>query len=110
MTRWTETSGLAAEAQELLFPTVRTPDASETTHRVAAVQIPLHHLLDNRTKIAILSLKTVLILQEKSIKVMKKHSIENTTFRMTLVINPCHGSRDDSRNGPGWRLADIHPL
>ncbi len=58
------------------------------------------HLLDNRTKIAILSLKPVLILQEKSIEVMKKHSIENTTFRMTLVINPCHGSRDDSRNGP----------
>jgi len=33
---------------------------------------------------------------------MKKHSIENSAFRMTLVINPCHGSRDNSRNGPGW--------
>jgi len=36
------------------------------------------HLLDNRTKIAILSLKTVLIFQEKSIEVMKKHSKEFT--------------------------------
>jgi len=26
------------------------------------------------------------------------------------VIYPCHSSRDDSRNGPGWRLADMHPL
>jgi phenylacetate-coenzyme A ligase PaaK-like adenylate-forming protein len=48
------------------------------------------HLLDNRTKIAILSLKAVLILQEKSLEVMKKHSVENSPFWMTLTIYPCH--------------------
>jgi hypothetical protein len=58
------------------------------------------HLLDNRTKIAILSLKAALTLQEKSLEVIKKHSIENTTFRMALTVNPCHGSRDDSENMP----------
>jgi len=100
MTRWTETSGLAAEAQEPLFPTVRTPDASETTHRVAAVQIPLHHLLHNRAKIAVLALKAGLILQEELLKIMEKDSVENSPLRMTLTVNPCHGRDEDSKSGP----------
>jgi hypothetical protein len=67
------------------------------------------HIPDHRTEEAVLSFKPVLILQKKIIEVMKKHSIENSTFRMTLMIDLCHSSRDDSRNGPGWRIADMHP-
>jgi len=67
---------------------------------VATVQILVHNLLDNGTKIAILSLKSVLILQEESIEVMKKYSIENSPFWMALVIDPCHGRSYTSRNGP----------
>jgi len=60
------------------------------------VQILIHNLLDNRTKIAILPLKPILILQEKSIEVMKKHSIENSAFRMMLTIDLCHSRDKDS--------------
>jgi len=40
---------------------------------------------------------------------MEQHSVENRALWMSGTIDSCHGSRDDSRNGPGWRLADIHP-
>jgi hypothetical protein len=53
------------EGQNPLFPTVRTSDASETAHRVAAVEISLHDLLDHRAKIAVLSFKAVLMLPEE---------------------------------------------
>jgi hypothetical protein len=72
----------------------------KSTLRIAAVQVLLNDFLNNRKKIAVLSLKSIFILQEKTIEVMKKHSIENSTFRMTLMIDLCHGSRDDSRNRP----------
>lgn len=100
MTRWKDTSGLAAEAQEPLFPTVRTPDASKTTHRVAAVQVLVHNFLDNRTKIAILLLKAALILQEVLLKIMENDSVENSPLRMRLTVNPCHGRDEDSKSGP----------
>jgi len=41
---------------------------------------------------------------------MKKHPVKNSEFWMTLTVNPCHGSRDDSKIVPGWRLVDIQPL
>jgi hypothetical protein len=100
MTGWAKSPDFAGEHEESFRATLWTPNPCKTTLRIATVQIFVHNLLNNRTKIAVLSLKPVLILQEKSIEAMKKHSIENTTFRMTLVINPCHGSRDDSENMP----------
>ena len=94
----------------MLFPTVWTPDAGKPAHRIATIEILLNHILDDGTEEAILSFKPALVLSEKLLKVMKKHPIKNSKFRMTLTVNPCHGSRDDSKNGPKWRLADIHPL
>jgi len=64
-------------------------------------------LLDNRTKIAVLSLKTVLILRQEPLEIMKEHPVEDRVFRMTLAIDPYHGREDDSRNGP--EKASISP-
>ena len=50
------------------------------------------------------------LFSEKLLEVIKDHTIKSSEFRMTLTVNPCHGNRDDSKNGPGWTLADIHPL
>ncbi|MFP4082032.1 MAG: hypothetical protein ACLFVG_04645 [Candidatus Aminicenantes bacterium] len=43
-------------------------------------------------------------------EVMEEDSVENTAFRMMLVINPCHDRDRDSRNGPEQNLQDILPL
>jgi len=37
------------------------------------------------------------------LKIIKKYSIENGVFRMTLAIDPWHSRKDDSQNGPGRR-------
>lgn len=93
MTGWTKTSGLAAEAQELLFPTLWTPDASKPTERIAAVEITVHHFLYNGTKVPVLTLKTRFIFQKKTLKIMEDQSVENAAFWMTLTIHPCHSTR-----------------
>ena len=46
------------------------------------------------------TLKTNFILQEKTIEVKKKHSIEKSTFRMTLMVDLCHSRDKDSKNRP----------
>jgi len=103
MTRGTETSGFATEGQEAFLPAVRTPNPGKPAHRVAAVQILLHHFLNHRTKIAILSLKPGFILKEELPKIMKKYLVEDSAFWMTLTIDPCHGRVSDSRNKPKCR-------
>jgi hypothetical protein len=110
MTRWTESACLAGKHKQPLFSTVGTPDAGKSAHRIAAVKILLNHILDHRTEETILSLKPALVFSEKLRKVTKKHKIKNRVFWMTLTVNPCHGSRDDSKIVPGRRLADIHAL
>ena len=50
---------------------------------------------------AVLSLKPDLVFSEKLLEVMKKHPVEDGALRMSKTINPCHGSRDDSKNWPG---------
>jgi len=40
---------------------------------------------------------------------MEKHSIENSPFRMTLVIDLCHGRDRDSGNWPGSRKESQRP-
>jgi len=110
MTGGTESARLAGKHQEPLFPTVRAPDAGKPAHRIAAVEILLNNILDDGPEISVISHKPALVFSEKLLEVMKKHPIKNSEFRMTLTVNPCHDNRDDSKNGPGWTLADIHPL
>jgi len=35
------------------------------------------------------------------LKIIKEHPIKNRAFRMSQPVDPCHGSRDVSRNRPG---------
>ncbi len=39
----------------------------------------------------------------------KEHPIKNRVFRMMLPVDPCHGSRDVSRNEPGSRKEPQRP-
>jgi hypothetical protein len=100
MTRWTKAACLAGKHEETLLPTVRTPDTGKPAHRIAAVEILLHNILDHRTQEAVLPLKPALVFSEKLRKVMKKHPIEDGALRMSKTINPCHGRSHTSRNGP----------
>jgi hypothetical protein len=109
VTRRTESACLAGKHQEPLFPTVRAPDSGKATHRIAAVEITLDHLLDYRTEIAVLLLEPILIFSKEPLKIIKEHPIEYSMFRMTLAIDPCHGREDDSRNGPGSRKEPQRP-
>jgi len=93
MTGRAKTSSLAAEAQELLFPTLWTPDASKPTHGIATVKILLNNILNDGTEIAVLLLKTRFIFQKKTLKIMEKHPVENAALWMTLTIHPCHSTR-----------------
>jgi hypothetical protein len=61
MTRWTESASLTGKHQKPLFPTVRTPDTGKAAHRIAAVQVLLYHLLDNRAEVPVLLLEAILI-------------------------------------------------
>ena len=84
---------LLAEAQELLFPTLWTPDASKPTERIATVEITVYHFLYNGTKVPVLTLKTRFIFQKKTLKIMEKHPVENAALWMTLTIHPCRSTR-----------------
>jgi len=66
-----EASGAAGEHQEPFFPTVGTADAGEPATGVAAIEVAVYHLLDNRPQVAVLSLEAVLILREEPVKVME---------------------------------------
>jgi len=73
--------------KESLLSTVGTTDAGKPTARVAAVQIALHNLLDDRPEEAILLLETALILRQESVEVMKYHPVECSPFRMSRAID-----------------------
>ena len=60
-------------------------------------------LLDQGTEIPVLLLETILIFAKKPVEMVIKHPVKHRVFRMTLAIDPCHGSKDDSRNRPGGR-------
>jgi hypothetical protein len=68
--------------------------------RIAAVQILLDNILDYRTEIPVLLPEQIVIFSKKPLKIIKKYPIKNSVFRMTLPVDPCHGSRDVSRNRP----------
>jgi hypothetical protein len=60
MTRRTEPARLAGKHQQALFPTVGTPNASKSAHRIAAVEIALNNIFDDRTEIPVLLLEPIL--------------------------------------------------
>jgi hypothetical protein len=87
-----ESSALTTEGKESFRATVWTPDPGKTALRIAAIEIFLHNLLHHRAKIAILSLKAVLIFQKEWLEVMKEHPVEDSALGMALAIDTCHGT------------------
>ena len=65
-------------------------------HGLSGLVMTYGHFLNHWTKIAVLSFEAVLVFCNKFVKIMKKNSIKDSTFRMTLTVYPCHRSRDDS--------------
>jgi len=78
---------VAGEHQEVLRSAVGTTDAGEPAARVAAVQVALDDLLDNRPEEPVLFLETTLILRQEAIEVMKQHPVEDRPLRMSRAID-----------------------
>ena len=64
----TEPAGTAGEHQKPLLPTVRAADAGKPAAGVAAVEVTLNYLLDDRAEESVLLLETALILGQETIK------------------------------------------
>jgi len=92
----TESTCIAGKHKQPLFPTVGTPDAGKATHRIAAVKILLDNILDYRTEVPVLLLKTILVFTKEALKIIKEHPVKHRVFQMTLPVDPSHGREDDS--------------
>jgi hypothetical protein len=101
MTGGTEPPGLAGKHQKMLRPAVRTADAGKPAAGIAAVQILLHDILDDRTEIAVRLLETLLVLPDEALKMMEQHPVENRALRMTRTVDSWHIGEEESRNAPG---------
>ena len=95
-----EAAGAAGEHQEPLLGTVRTTDAGKPAARVAALEVALDHLLDDRSKKAVLFLETALIVRQEAVKIVKEHPVQDGAFRISRTIHSGHDGRMASRNGP----------
>jgi hypothetical protein len=100
MTRRAESLGATREHNEPLLPTVGTPDAGKPAARIAAVEIALDHLLDDRPEKTVLPLETTLIFSQEPVEMMEKHPVEDGPLRMSGTIDSRHSRRIASRNGP----------
>lgn len=62
----------------------------------AAVQVLLDNILDHRTEIPVLPLESILIFSKEPLEIIKEYPVKHRVFRMTLVVDPCHSSRNAS--------------
>ena len=90
----------AGEHDQPLLAAVRAPDAREPAARVAAVQITLHHLLDDRAEEAVLPLEPALVLRQEALEMMEQHPVEGGALRMPSTIHSCHDRKCAPGNGP----------
>jgi len=81
-------------------PAARAADPGEPSARVAAVEILLDHLFDDRTEKAVCALKTRLIFGDETVEMMTHHPVEDGPLRMSRSIHSRHGGREAPRNGP----------
>jgi len=95
-----EPSGAAGKHQDPLLTTVRTADPGKPAVGIAAVKILLDNVLDDRPEVAVLLLKTALILRDKPIEIMENHPVEDGPLRMSRTIDSCHSRNHKSRNEP----------
>jgi len=98
--RGTEPPGSAGKHQEAFRMALGTADARKPAARIAAIEIALDDLLNDRTEIAIRLLEKLLILRQEAPKMMEQHPVENGAFRMTRAI-------DSRLNGEISRNSDV---
>jgi hypothetical protein len=79
-------------------------DPGKPATGVAAVEILLDDLLDDRTEKALCTLKTRLIFGDEPLEMMKHHPVKDGPLRMTRTIHSRHGGRMASRNRPSPRI------
>jgi len=88
---------LAEEHHEVFCEAVRATDAGKAAARIAAVEIALDHLLDDRPEKTVLPLETTLILSQKPVEMMEQHPVEDRPLRMSVTIESRHSRRKASR-------------
>jgi len=67
----TKSSGAAGKHQEMFRMAIGTADAGKPAAGIAAVQVALDHLLDDRAEEAVLLLNSSLVLRQEPVEVMK---------------------------------------
>jgi hypothetical protein len=66
---------------------VRAADPGEARARVAAIEIALYGLLDDRPEMTVLLLKTAIVDRQEPVEVMEQDPIEDLTLRMARTID-----------------------
>jgi len=88
-------------------PAARTADPGEAGAGIAAVEVLIDHLFDDRTEKAVFPFKTLFIFRQEALKMMKKHPVKNSLLWMTRTVEPGHIGTEESRNAPGTGSAEV---
>ena len=88
----TEAAGAAGEHKQPLLATVGTADAGKPAAGIAAIEVALHHLLDDGPKEAVFFLKAALMLGKETVEIVKEHAIEDGAFGMARAVNSWHSN------------------
>jgi len=99
--RGAESPGPAREHDEPLHPTVGTADPGEPAAGIAAVEVALHDVFDDRPEIPVLPLERALVFRDEPLETMIKHPVEDDAVRMTRAVDNRHIGNEESRNAPG---------
>jgi len=86
--RRAESPRLAGERQGVFRAAVRATDAGKPAFRIAAVEIMLDHLLDDRPEKTVVPLETGLILSQEPVEMMEQHPVEDGPLRMSRTVDP----------------------
>ena len=100
---------LAEEHHEVFCEAVRATDAGKAAARIAAIEIALHDLLDDRPEKTVLPLEMGLILSREPVEMMRQHPVEDGPLRMLRTIDSRHSKRIASRNGLISRIGSRLP-
>jgi len=82
-------------------PAAWAPDPGKAALRIAAVEIALDDLFDDRPEETIVPLEPALVFRDEPLEMMTKHPVENGPFRMTRTVDSRHIGNEASRNAPG---------
>jgi len=84
----TEPACLAGKHKQPLFPTVGTPDAGKPAHRITTIEVLLDNILDYRTEVPVLLLKTILVFTKEALKIIKEHPVKKSNRAPSSLRKP----------------------